>query len=168
MIFFINLRRGYCDFPGVYHVSHSLCMHFRNLRTLYLEESSIIENGGEWLHELALHNKVLETLNFYMTELAEISHHDLELIAKNCSSLVSVKISDCEILELAGFFESASALEEFGGGSFNEPPEQYKYVPIPPKICIVGLTYLGKYELPHVFPVASRIKKVDRSRHVIK
>ncbi|KAK1364973.1 Coronatine-insensitive protein 1 [Heracleum sosnowskyi] len=142
---------------GLLHITSSC----RNLRTLYLEESSIIENGGEWLHELALHNKVLETLNFYMTELAEVSCHDLELIAKNCSSLVSVKISDGEILDLAGFFEAASALEEFGGGSFNNQPEMYKYVPIPPRICLLGLTYLGKHELPHVFPIASRIKKVD-------
>ncbi|KAL1809004.1 hypothetical protein ACET3Z_025994 [Daucus carota] len=142
---------------GLLHITSSC----RNLRTLYLEESTIIENGGEWLHQLALHNKVLETLNFYMTELAEVSHHDLELLAKNCSSLVSVKISDCEILNLAGFFEAASALEEFGGGSFNDQPEMYKYMPIPPKICMLGLTYLGKHELPHVFPFASRIKKVD-------
>lgn len=126
-----------------------------------MEESSIVENSGEWLHELALHNKVLETLNFYMTELSEVSYHDLELIAKNCRSLVSVKISDCEILDLVGFFGAVSALEEFGGGSFNVQPERYNIVPVPPKLCILALTYLGKHELPHVFPFASRIKKLD-------
>jgi len=28
-----------------------------------------VEKDGEWLHELALNNTVLETLNFYMTYL---------------------------------------------------------------------------------------------------
>ncbi|WOH12452.1 hypothetical protein DCAR_0831956 [Daucus carota subsp. sativus] len=142
---------------GLLHITRSC----RNIRTLYMEESTIVENSGEWLHELALHNTVLETLNFYMTELSEVSYHDLELIAKNCKSLVSVKISDCEVLDLVGFFGAVSALEEFGGGSFNDQPDKYKSVPVPPKLCILGLTYLGKHELPHVFPFASRIKKID-------
>jgi hypothetical protein len=45
---------------------------FRNLKTLFLEEGSIIESDSEWLHELALSNTVLETLNFYMTDLAQV------------------------------------------------------------------------------------------------
>lgn len=136
-------------------------VYFRTIRTLYLEESSIIENDGEWLHEIALHNTVLETLNFYMTELSEVSFPDLELIAKNCRSLVSVKISDGEILDLVGFFGAATALEEFGGGSFNNQPEKYSAIPVPPKICRLGMTYMGKPELPYVFPIASRLKKLD-------
>lgn len=59
---------------------------------MFTEESSIIEKDGEWLHELAVNNTVLETLNFYMTDLNEVSYDDLELIAKNCYSLVSVKL----------------------------------------------------------------------------
>lgn len=128
---------------------------------MYLEESSIIEKDGEWLHELSLHNKVLETLNFYMTDLTKVSFADLESIAKSCRSLVSVKISDCEILDLVGFLRAAASLEEFAGGSFNDQPEQYFSVPIPPKLCFLGLTYMGKHEMPILYSFVSRLKKLD-------
>jgi coronatine-insensitive protein 1 len=133
----------------------------RNLKTLFLEESSIVERDGEWLHELALNNTVLEFLNFYMTELVQVQFEDLELIARNCRSLVSVKISDREILDLLGFFRTATALEEFCGGSFNEESEKYTVVSLPPRLCRLGLTYMGKTEIPIVFPFALHFKKLD-------
>ena len=82
---------------------------------MFLEESSIIEKEdewGEWLHVLASNNTVLETLNFYMTDLGRIRFEDLKFVARNCPSLTSVKISDCEILYLAGFFCHATAFVE--------------------------------------------------------
>ncbi|OMO91872.1 coronatine-insensitive protein 1-like protein [Corchorus capsularis] len=144
---------------GLLHVGR-MC---RQLRTLFLEESSIVEKDGQWLHELAVNNSVLETLNFYMTDLVKVSFEDLELIAKNCRNLVSVKISDCEILDLLGFFRAAAVLEEFCGGSFNEQeqPEKYSVVSFPPKLCRLGLTYMGKNEMPIVLPFASLLKKLD-------
>uniref|UniRef100_A0A2P2KR97 Coronatine-insensitive protein 1 n=2 Tax=Rhizophora mucronata TaxID=61149 RepID=A0A2P2KR97_RHIMU len=142
---------------GLLHVARSC----RQLRTLYLEESVIFENDGDWIRELAKNNTVLETLNFYMTDLSKIRHEDLELIAKNCRSLVSVKISDREILDLLGFFRSASALEEFCGASFNDQPERYTNVTFPETLRRVGLTYMGKNEMPIVFPFASLLKKLD-------
>uniref|UniRef100_A0A6N2NC53 Coronatine-insensitive protein 1 n=1 Tax=Salix viminalis TaxID=40686 RepID=A0A6N2NC53_SALVM len=116
------------------------------LRTLFLEESGIAEKDGDWLHELATNNTVLQTLNFYMTDLTKVRLEDLELLAKNCRSLVSLKISDFELLELVGFFRSASAIEEFCGGSFNEPDQPGKYAAVifPPKLCRLGLTYMEK------------------------
>ncbi|KAK4480287.1 hypothetical protein RD792_013355 [Penstemon davidsonii] len=139
------------------------------MRNLFMEESTIIENDGEWLHELALNNTVLENLNFYMADLLHIRPGDLELIAKKCPSLTSVKISECDILKLIGLFRAASSLEEFGGGSFNEPPQQldeyacenHDALKFPPRLCSLGLSYLGKAELPVVYPVASRLKKLD-------
>lgn len=146
----------------------------RNLKTLFLEESSIIDNGGEWLHELALNNTVLENLNFYMTELSRFRIEDLELIAKNCRSLVSLKISDCDILDLVRFLQNAASLEEFGGGSFNVQPEleveggglneplgKYAAVTFPQRLCNLGLTYLGNSEMPIIFPIAARLRKLD-------
>ncbi|CAI9774867.1 unnamed protein product [Fraxinus pennsylvanica] len=145
----------------------------RNLKTLFMEESTIVENDGEWLHELALNNKVLENVNFYMTDLTKVQSADLELLAKNCPSLTSVKISDCDISDLIGFFKAANALEEFGGGSFNDPPGQidegvfneqlgrYSAESFPPRLGCLGLTYLGKAEMPFVFPIAARLKKLD-------
>lgn len=133
----------------------------RNLRTLFLEESSIVEKDDQWLHELALNNTVLETLNFYMTDLIKVKFEDLELIAKNCSSLTSVKTSDCEILELVDFFRAAAGLEEFCGGFFNEQSEKYSVVSLPQKLCRLGLSYMGKNEMPIVFPFANLLKKLD-------
>ncbi|XWS65886.1 hypothetical protein CRYUN_Cryun05aG0152200 [Craigia yunnanensis] len=142
---------------GLFHVGR-LC---RQLRTLFLEESSIIEKDGQWLHEIAINNSVLETLNFYMTDLVKVSFEDLELIARNCCNLASVKISDCEILELVGFLRAAAVLEEFCGGSFNDLPDKYTAVSFPPKLCRLGLTYMGKNEMPIVFPFAVLLKKLD-------
>lgn len=138
-----------------------------------MEESSITEYDGEWLHELALKNTVLEGLNFYMTDLMKAKTGDLELIARKCPYLTSMKISDCDISDLIGFFRAATSLEEFGGGSFSEPPrqvgesvfseqlERYATVRFPPRLCRLGLTYLGKAEMPIVYPLASRLKKLD-------
>ncbi|KAJ8770167.1 hypothetical protein K2173_011502 [Erythroxylum novogranatense] len=142
---------------GLLHVARCC----RQLRTLFLEESEVLEKDGDWLHVLALNNAVLETLNFYMTDLNKISHEDLELIAKNCHSLISVKICDTEISELVNFFRSASALEEFCGGSCNGQPNKYSNVKFPEKLCRLGLTYMGQNEIPIVFPFASRLKKLD-------
>ncbi|KAL3647352.1 Coronatine-insensitive protein 1 [Castilleja foliolosa] len=150
---------------GLLHISR-FC---RNLRSLFLEESSITENDGQWLHELATNNTVLESLNFYMTELMQISSGDLEQIAKRCPSLASMKISDCDMSDLIGFFRAAASLEEFGGGSFSDPPGQVgegvfneqRAVVFPQKLCRLGLTYLGNTDMPVLYPVASRLKKLD-------
>lgn len=128
---------------------------------MFLEESTIIENDGEWLHQLAMNNTVLEALNFYLTDIANVRIQDLELIARNCPNLVSVKITDCEILDLVNFFRLASALEEFCGGSYNEQPEKYSAISLPAKLNRLGLTYVGKNEMPIFFPYAALLKKLD-------
>ncbi|KAL2333333.1 hypothetical protein Fmac_014546 [Flemingia macrophylla] len=133
----------------------------RSLRVLFLEESSIVEKDGEWLHELALNNTVLETLNFYLTDIAAVKIQDLELLARNCPNLVSVKLTECEILDLVNFFKHASALEEFCGGTYSEEPEKYSAISLPAKLCRLGLTYIGKNELPIVFMFAAVLKKLD-------
>ncbi|XP_075495167.1 coronatine-insensitive protein 1-like isoform X2 [Primulina tabacum] len=144
----------------------------RNLKTFVVEDSSMSENDGEWLHELAMNNTVLENLNFYMADLLNIRTRDLELIAKNCKSLSSMKICECDLLELIGFFRAATSLEEFAGGSFSKPPQQfdgglneqfeiYAAVAFPPNLCHLGLAYLGNKEMPIIYPVASRLKKLD-------
>ncbi|KHN17850.1 Coronatine-insensitive protein 1 [Glycine soja] len=142
---------------GLFHIGR-FC---KSLRVLFLEESSIVEKDGEWLHELALNNTVLETLNFYLTDIAVVKIQDLELLAKNCPNLVSVKLTDSEILDLVNFFKHASALEEFCGGTYNEEPEKYSAISLPAKLCRLGLTYIGKNELPIVFMFAAVLKKLD-------
>ncbi|VFQ90647.1 unnamed protein product [Cuscuta campestris] len=145
---------------GLLHISRSC----RNLRTLVLEESTIVEKDGEWLHELAVNNKVLENLNFYMAELSRVSPEDIELIARNCPNLVSMKICETDMSALFGFFRAATSLEEFAGGAVSEQPDligPYTDVKFPRGLCSLGLTYLGKNELPILFPIASRLKKLD-------
>lgn len=133
----------------------------RNLKVLLLEESTIVENDGEWLHELALNNTVLETLNFYLTDIADVKIQDLELLARKCPNLVCVKITDCEISDLVDFFRNATALQEFCGGTYNEEPERYSAVSLPAKLCRLGLTYIGKNELPIVLMFAAALTKLD-------
>ncbi|XP_024993691.1 coronatine-insensitive protein 1-like isoform X2 [Cynara cardunculus var. scolymus] len=142
---------------GLLHI----CRSCRNLKTLFLEESQVMEKDGNWLHELAMNNTLLETLNFYMTDLTQTRFEDLELIARGCKSLLSVKIGDCEILDLVGFFQSAVSLEEFGGGCFNDQAERYASVAYPPRLCRLGMNYMSTNEMPIVFPFASRLKKLD-------
>ncbi|CAI9767657.1 unnamed protein product [Fraxinus pennsylvanica] len=153
---------------GLLHICRSL----RSLMTLDMEASTIIENDGEWLQELALNNTVLENLNFYMTNLVEVKSGDLELIAKNCPSLVVVKINDSDIADLVGFFRNAAALEEFCGSCLGKQPigsegdqnaqlERYAAVPFPQRLCSLGLKYLSGAEIQIVFPFAARLKKLD-------
>ncbi|KAL2317156.1 hypothetical protein Fmac_031032 [Flemingia macrophylla] len=141
---------------GLYYIGR-FC---RSLRILFLEESSLVDNDGDWLHELALNNTVLETLNFYLTDIANIRIQDLELIARNCPNLVSLKITDCEILDLVNFFRYAIALEEFCGGSYNEELE-YNAIALPDKLCRLGLTYITKNKMAIVVPYAALLKKLD-------
>ncbi|KAM0884497.1 hypothetical protein ACQ4PT_030934 [Festuca glaucescens] len=134
----------------------------RSLRTLFLEECAINDKGGEWLYELAANNSVLVTLNFYMTEL-KVAPADLELLAKNCKSLLSLKMSECDLSDLVGFFKAANALEDFAGGAFYEVGELTKYekVKFPPRVCFLGLTYMGTNEMPVMFPFSASLKKLD-------
>ncbi|KAL8462894.1 hypothetical protein ACS0TY_033775 [Phlomoides rotata] len=154
---------------GLLHIGR-LC---RNLKTLFMEESVIAERDGEWLHQLASTNIVLENLNFYMTDLKKVRAEDIELLARRCTSLTSLKISDCDISKLVGVFQAAASLEEFAGGSVSEhfehigegisteQLEKYSSVLFLPKLSRLGLTYLGTAELPIIYPIASKLKKLD-------
>lgn len=97
-----------------------------------------------------------------MTEL-EVMPADLELLAKNCKSLISLKISDCDLSDLIGFFQFATSLEEFAGGAFNEQGDLAKYgnVKFPSRLCSLGLTFMGTNEMPIIFPFSAILKKLD-------
>ncbi|KAG0468241.1 hypothetical protein HPP92_017569 [Vanilla planifolia] len=135
----------------------------RFLRILFLEECTILEKDCSWLRQLAANDSVLETLNFYMTEL-QSSWQDLELLASRCRSLVSLKISECDISKLVGFFRLATSLEEFGGGSFEgQAGEDHRYDTIcfPPRLHGIGLSFMGTNEVNLLYPVAAALKKLD-------
>ncbi|KAH9615841.1 hypothetical protein KSS87_022832 [Heliosperma pusillum] len=132
----------------------------RNLRTLFLEDSNITERSGEWFHQLALNNTVLETLNFYMTFLEQISVEDLELLAKKCPNLISVKICDTDLGQLGRFYRLATSLQEYCGGSFSEN-QNYTDISFPAQLSSVGLMYFQKIHLPLLFPVAQSLRSLD-------
>ncbi|XP_062179805.1 coronatine-insensitive protein homolog 1b isoform X2 [Phragmites australis] len=134
----------------------------RSLRILFLEECQIDDKGSEWIHDLAASNSVLVTLNFHMTDL-RVSPADLELLAENCKSLFSLKISDCDLSDLIGFFRVATALEEFAGGTLYEQGELTKYgnVKFPSRLCSLGLTFMGTNDMPVIFPFSVVLKKLD-------
>ncbi|GJV96510.1 coronatine-insensitive protein 1-like protein [Tanacetum coccineum] len=139
-----------------------------NLRILSLENSSISEKDGEWLHELALHNNSIESLDFYNARLIKFDLKDLTLVAKNCSeSLVSVKISEhYEFIDLVEFFSYAVKLEDFGGGRFGNnnlignnalgmnpilyiraQRAKYKDFKFPPNLKYLALNHMGQKDI---------------------
>lgn len=98
-----------------------------------------------------------------MTDLKS-TRQDLELIARNCRSIVSLKISECDVSDLVAFFRMASSLEEFGGGSFDGQAvddSRYSEIRFPPRICRLGLNFMGTNEMHIIFPVAPALKKLD-------
>jgi coronatine-insensitive protein 1 len=138
----------------------------RSLKVLLLEASTIKDEGGEWLHELALRNSSLEVLNFYETLLDSIDMRDIELIATNCRALTSLRVNECYILDLIGVLEKATELEEFGGGSFVNSEahaleiDRYQLVKFPSKvISLIGLNFMSG--LPFILPRACNLKKLD-------
>ncbi|KAK9683395.1 hypothetical protein RND81_10G137700 [Saponaria officinalis] len=130
----------------------------RNLRTLFLEDSLVSETNGDWLHQLALNNTVLESLNFYMTFLEQISVDDLELLAKKCP-LTSVKIYYTDLAHLGNFCRTASSLQEFSGVSFSE--QNYTHITFPAQLTSVGLMDFQRIHLPIVFPIAQSLRNLD-------
>jgi coronatine-insensitive protein 1 len=137
----------------------------RTLKTLLLEECQIEDHGSEWIRDLAIShpNPVLATLNFHMTDLT-VMPADLELLAKNCKSMISLKIGgECDLSDLIGFFRVAASLEEFAGGTFNEQGELTKYesVKFPSRLCSLGLTFMATNDMPIIFPFSAALKKLD-------
>lgn len=136
----------------------------RKLETLFLEESNIKDHGGEWLHELATNNTALVTLNFYLTELS-FSPADLELLARNCRSLTTLKISDRDISDLGGLFHAATALQDFGGGLFDDENgmavNKYNNFYFPPSLQCLSLGFMATDEMHVIFPYAAILKKLD-------
>jgi len=138
----------------------------RKLETLFLEESAIAEKeNDEWIRELATNNSVLETLNFFLTDLRASPEH-LTLLVRNCQRLKTLKISECFMPDLTGLFRIAQTLQEFAGGSFEEPDQQvvnrnYENYYFPPSLHRLSLLYMGTNDLQILFPYSAALKKLD-------
>lgn len=133
---------------------------------MFLEESSIAEQeNDEWIRDLATNNHVLETLNFFLTEL-KASPEYLTLLVRNCRRLKTLKISECLMPDLISLFHSAQTLHEFAGGSFDDQRQavertNYENYYFPPSLHGLSLLYMGPHEMQILFPYAARLKKLD-------
>ncbi|PWA53235.1 hypothetical protein CTI12_AA446990 [Artemisia annua] len=132
------------------------------LRILSLEKSFIDENGGEWLHELALRNKCLESLNYCLTRLDKYDYEDLVLIAKNCSeSLVSLKLRGCPWKYVAEVFSYAVNLEEFDGRPYIDEGEEYIGVKFPPKMRRLTWSNWNTLDIPIIQSFEHQLTKLN-------
>eukprot|EP00249_Psilotum_nudum_P021996 c28333_g1_i1 orf=286-2127(+) len=145
----------------------------RSLRALSLDDSNITDQGGKWLHQLALHNTSLEVLNFFASDLA-IEIADLETLMTNCKSLRSLKVNEVDLTKLSGVLREATALQELGGvviqPSIDDNGQQTETVYLPRSLTsLIGLCYMGGDEGDESFnstilPLAPGLKKLDLQR----
>lgn len=138
----------------------------RCLRVLVLDDSIIDDRGGEWLHELALHNTSLEVLNFSGTDLQNVNIMDLQMVAINCKSLKSLKLHEVNIVSLTELLKTTS-LQELGGILVDHDGMKSSGVRLPRSITsLVGLCHLGMDDgdvtvNSLVRPIAAGLKKID-------
>ncbi|GKC67584.1 leucine-rich repeat, cysteine-containing subtype protein, partial [Tanacetum coccineum] len=112
------------------------CIHLRSLRLRYNRTDDYAGGyraNGKWLHELALCNKVMESLDFqYPFYCYDIE--DVTLLAKKCSkSLVSLNISSRNSSNFREVFKHAKKLDHFGYGVIDED-QDYSGFRFPPNI----------------------------------
>ncbi|PWA35789.1 hypothetical protein CTI12_AA606180 [Artemisia annua] len=146
-------------------VSNSGLVHIakycNQLRTFCFEDNYIWGyKFGNCLHELALHNKVIESLHF-STTFDHIGVNDLTLLAKNCSkSLVSLKISPCSLSKLGEAFRHAVRLEDSDGAYFDEDDE-YVGFKFPPNMRCLGICDLSVTSYPFVLPLVNQLRELN-------
>jgi coronatine-insensitive protein 1 len=160
----LSLKLDRCDGFST-HALSCIASACRRLQTLFLEDSSVQDHGTDWLHILAIHSTALVTLNFYNTDLT-FCPADLELLARNCRSLATLKISERDISDLVPLFHAATALQDFGGGSFDDENGTAinKYSGgfyFPPSLQSLSLIFLAADNMHIIFPYAATLKKLD-------
>jgi len=161
----VSLKLDRCS--GFSTTSLALIAHScKKLETFFLEESTIAEKENvEWLRELATSNTVLETLNFFLTDI-RASPAYLALVVRNCRRLKTLKISECFMSELVDMFRATDTLQAFAGGNFDEPVQgggnrKYENYYFPPSIQRLSLLYMGTNEMQVLFPYGAALKKLD-------
>ncbi|GJY24488.1 coronatine-insensitive protein 1-like protein isoform X1 [Tanacetum coccineum] len=130
------------------------------LRTLCLNnEFNVTMKNGKWLHELALQNTGIETLDFRCI-ITRYDVKDLTLIAKNCSrSLVSLKIAAVDLINLVDVFRHAVRLKDFVGGEWVED-QVYAGFKFPTSMRCMGIYDLTESSFPFVLPFAHQLREL--------
>ncbi|GKB75393.1 hypothetical protein Tco_0942288 [Tanacetum coccineum] len=130
------------------------------LRTFCFKDNSInrVDLCGNWLRELALHNKVIESLHFNIG-FDRYDGNALTLLAKNCSkTLVSLKIGRCSLSKLGEAFRHAVRLEDFDGAYFDKHDEAFKF---PPNMHSLGIFSLPETSYPLVLPLVNQLRELN-------
>jgi coronatine-insensitive protein 1 len=133
---------------------------------LSVEDSDIADEGGEWLHELARNNSVLEEVNFAVLGLEDVDVADLILLVEKCKSLVSLRVGEIEMVDMIRALSKASSLRELGAGSCNylgdEDSKTPVHISLPTTLtALSGLWAMGDAGLAMVLPIAANLGKLD-------
>ena len=136
------------------------------MKTLSVEDSDVADEGGEWLHELARNNSILEALNFAILGLEDVDVGDLTLLVQKCKSLVSLRVGEIEMVDMIRALSKASSLKELGAGSCNylgdEDSKTPSLISLPTTLTsLSGLWAMGDAGLAMVLPIAQNLKKMD-------
>ncbi|PWA69212.1 hypothetical protein CTI12_AA295450 [Artemisia annua] len=134
----------------------------KDLRSLSLDENDLDgEANGKWLHELALHNTVMESLYFHapfmVYNLEDVTH-----IAKKCSnSLVSLTtFPDYYLVDFREVFKHAKKLDHFGIGLINKGWD-FSGFEFPPNIRGLRFLHLRKGQFPFLRPYLNQLRELD-------
>lgn len=102
---------------GLQHIARSC----RSLKTLYLEESDIEDEGHEWLLDLGRNVPGLERLNLASTGIEEGDVNDvLVVLMQNCKSLNSLKVGEMTLENFKEIMKySTTPLLELGNGCYS-------------------------------------------------
>ncbi|GJW09065.1 leucine-rich repeat, cysteine-containing subtype protein [Tanacetum coccineum] len=140
---------------GLVHVAK----YCNQLRTLSLEGCGLWEDG-KWLHELAIHNSVLESFHCRF-KYGRYDVQDLTILARKCSkSLVSLKIHPCSLSLLRDAFRHALRLEDFSGAYYGKHKD-YVDFKFPPNMCSFGTYELHVTGLLSLLPLANQLKELN-------
>ncbi|GJZ09027.1 leucine-rich repeat, cysteine-containing subtype protein [Tanacetum coccineum] len=141
---------------GLVHVAK----YCNQLRTLSLEGCRYMENE-KWLHELAIHNTVLESFHCRF-KYGRYDVQDLTILARKCSkSLVSLKIHPCSLSLLGDTFRHALRLEDFSGACYRKG-EDYSGLKLPPNMRCFGSYDLHATGLKSLLlPLANQLKELN-------
>ncbi|PWA85741.1 hypothetical protein CTI12_AA147610 [Artemisia annua] len=129
-----------------------------DLRSLCLDGNVIYgDANGKWLHELALHNSVMESLYFR----SSFDMEDVELLANKCSnSLVFLNVFPQSLNDFKKVFNHANKLDHFGIGIISEGWD-YSGFEFPPNIRGLRIQDLGEAQFPFLRPYLNQLRELD-------
>lgn len=83
---------------------------------LSVEDSDVVDEGGEWFYVLVCNNIVLEVFNFVVLGLEDVDVVDLVVLVERCKLLYFLKVGEMEMVDMVGVFCNVVFFKEFGVG----------------------------------------------------